>query len=376
MARILLVEDNPTMADAIRDVLEGAGHRVTIAADGVAGLDAIPKVSPDLILSDVMMPRMDGFEFYQAVRANPAWVFIPFVFLTARDQEQDINLGKRLGADDYLVKPYSPANLVTTVESKLTRSQAIARAAGAEMEGMKRTITRVLGHELRTPLTWIQGYAELLLGGGDSITSEELHLSLQSIKAGSDRLARLVEDAVLVIMLDTGQAKEEFNLMARVEDDWAPYIDQALRQLQPAANQHAVRLEFHAPQAVKPLLIAPRFFLEALLRIIENSTKFARPDVESYVVVSITDRPNEVEIVVSDNGVGIPADQLERIFAPLVQVGRSQLEQQGVGLGLTVARGLVGLHGGRIWAESTVGEGTQVHIALPYADPANWRLPD
>jgi len=319
---------------------------------------------------------MDGFEFYQAVRANPAWVFIPFVFLTARDQEQDINLGKRLGADDYLVKPYSPANLVTTVESKLTRSQAIARAAGAEMEGMKRTITRVLGHELRTPLTWIQGYAELLLGGGYSITSEELHLSLQSIKAGSDRLARLVEDAVLVIMLDTGQAKEEFNLMARVEDDWAPYIDQALRQLQPAANQHAVRLEFHAPQAVKPLLIAPRFFLEALLRIIENSTKFARPDVESYVVVSITDRPNEVEIVVSDNGVGIPADQLERIFAPLVQVGRSQLEQQGVGLGLTVARGLVGLHGGRIWAESTVGEGTQVHIALPYADPANWRLPD
>jgi DNA-binding response OmpR family regulator len=102
------------------------------------------------------------------VRANPAWVFIPFVFLTARGQEEDIYLGKRLGADDYLVKPYSPANLVATVESKLARSQAIARAAGTEMEGMKRTITRVLGHELRTPLTWIQGYAELLLGGGDS----------------------------------------------------------------------------------------------------------------------------------------------------------------------------------------------------------------
>jgi DNA-binding response OmpR family regulator len=168
MARILLVEDNPTMADAIRDVLEAAGHGVMIAADGMAGLEAIPRVGPDLILSDVMMPRMDGFEFYQAVRANPAWVFIPFVFLTARGQEEDIYLGKRLGADDYLVKPYSPANLVATVESKLARSQAIARAAGTEMEGMKRTITRVLGHELRTPLTWIQGYAELLLGGGDS----------------------------------------------------------------------------------------------------------------------------------------------------------------------------------------------------------------
>ena len=177
------------------------------AGDGVEGLSILPKIRPDLIVSDVMMPRMDGIEFYQAVRANPTWVFIPFIFLTARSQEEDIYLGKRLGADDYLIKPYDRDNLVATVESKLTRSRAVAEAAAGEMEALKRSITRILGHELRTPLTWIQGYAELLLGGAASMTPAELDASLQSIKAGSDRLGRLVEDAVLMTMLDTDQAR-------------------------------------------------------------------------------------------------------------------------------------------------------------------------
>src|SRR5512141_2459123 len=174
MARILVVEDNPVMAEGIRDVLELAGHTAFVAADGVEGLAAIPKVGPDLIISDVMMPHMDGFEFYQTVRANPAWVFIPFIFLTARGQEEDIYLGKRMGADDYLVKPYDRDNLVATVESKLARARAVSQAAATEMEAVKRSITRILGHELRTPLTWIQGYVELLLGSASSMTPEEL----------------------------------------------------------------------------------------------------------------------------------------------------------------------------------------------------------
>ncbi|OIO91002.1 MAG: hypothetical protein AUK03_12075 [Anaerolineae bacterium CG2_30_64_16] len=367
MARILVVEDNPVMANAIGDVLELAGHQVSVAADGVAGLLEIPKVGPELIISDVMMPRMDGFEFYQAVRANPAWVFIPFIFLTAKGQEEDIYLGKRLGADDYLVKPYAPENLVATVESKLARARALSQAAGAEMENMKRTITQVIGHELRTPLTWIQGYAELLLGGVGSMTPEELHLSLQSIKTGSDRLAQLIEDAVMVVMLDAGQAQEEFDLVARVDRDIAVHVRQALDRVRSRATQRHVQLEARVPEALSPVLLAPRFFSEALLHILDNGIKFARSDVESWVIVTAEDHETEVEIVVSDNGVGIPADQLERIFNPLVQIDRPRLEQQGVGLGLTVAHGLIQLHGGRLWAESQLNEGTQVHIVLPHA---------
>jgi signal transduction histidine kinase len=365
MACILVVEDNPVMADAIRDVLEMAGYRVFSANDGVEGLEVIPKIGPDLIISDVMMPRMDGFEFYQAVRANPAWVFIPFVFLTARGQEEDIYLGKRMGADDYLVKPYSPSNLVATVESKLARSRAVAQAAGAEMESMKRTITRVIGHELRTPLTWISGFAELLLGSADSMTPEELHMSLQSIKSGSDRLARLVEDTVLLTMLDSGQALEEFRLLAQVCDNLPSYVRQAVGRVQSYADQRHVKLTHQLPEILPPVLLEPRLFTEALVRVLDNGIKFSRPGIASFVTVTATSKGQEVEIVVSDNGVGISASQLERIFQPLFQADRSRHEQQGVGLGLAVARGLIGLHGGRIWAESQIDAGTQIYIALP-----------
>ncbi len=365
MARILVVEDNPVMADAIGDVLEMAGHQISVAADGVEGLAVIPKVGPELIISDVMMPRMDGFEFYQAVRANPAWVFIPFVFLTARGQEEDIYLGKRMGADDYLVKPYSPDNLVATVESKLSRSRAVSQAAGTEMESMKRTITRVLGHELRTPLTWIQGFAELLLGSADSMSPEELHLSLQSIKSGSDRLARLVEDAVMLTMLDSGQAEEEFRLLAQVADNLSSHIRQCISRVQHYADQRHVKLNHDLPETLPLVLLEPRLFTEALVRVLDNGIKFARPEAASFVTVTVATTGQEIEIVISDNGVGIPADQLDRIFNPLFQADRARLEQQGVGLGLAVARGLIRLHSGRIWAESQLDEGTKIHIMLP-----------
>jgi two-component system, sensor histidine kinase and response regulator len=370
MATILVVEDNPVMADGIRDVLELAGHEVFVAGDGVEGLGLMPRVRPDLIISDVMMPRMDGFEFYQAVRANPTWVFVPFIFLTARSQEEDIYLGKRMGADDYLIKPYDRDNLVATVESKLARSRAVSQAAAAEAETLKRSITRVLGHELRTPLTWIQGYAELLLGNAGSMSPEDLEASLQSIKAGSDRLGRLVEDAVLMIMLETDQAKEEYALMARAEEDLLLHIEQVVERMRVPAVHRRVRLELIAPdEPLPPVILAPRFFSEALVRLIDNGIKFARPAGDSYVRINAMAQEREVEIIVADNGVGISPDQLVRIFEPLVQVDRARQEQQGVGLGLTVTRGLIKLHGGRIWAESRMGEGTEVHVTLPQVAP-------
>ena len=111
------------------------------------------------------------------------------------------------------------------------------------------------------------------------------------------------------------------------------------------------------------------YTIEALIRLVDNGIKFARQGVDSYVIVSAQDKPDEIEFIVSDNGVGIPASELERIFEPLVQVRRAEMEQQGVGLGLTVARGLIQLHGGRMWAESRLGEGTDIHFTLPHASP-------
>ncbi len=370
MSVILVVEDDPAMTEGIRDVLGLAGHEVTTAADGRAALDRMRERAPDLILSDVMMPRMDGFAFYGEVRRNPAWTFIPFVFLTALGQREAVTRGKRLGADDYLVKPVDPEQLLATVESRLERGQALSGAAAARLQEMSRLVTGVLGHELRTPITWIRAYAEILQDLRSDMEAEELEAALEGIQSGSVRLARLVEDAVMLVSLDTGQAVEDFRLAAEVDADLPRRLSEIVAQLQPDASRQGIRLSLSAEEELPPVLISPRHLDTMLRHLLDNAIKFSKPTGADEVRVWAIRAPDGLEIVIEDDGVGIPDDHIESIFEPLRQLDRPRHEQQGIGLGLAIARGVVSLHGGRIWAESRSGGPTAVHVVLPAASEA------
>ena len=160
--------------------------------------------------------------------------------------------------------------------------------------------------------------------------------------------------------------------MARADEDLMLHVEQVIDRLRPVAEQRGVCLKLGTPPcSLPPAIVAPRFFSEAVIRLVDNGIKFSRPDVESQVIVEAQGLADEVEVTVSDNGVGIGPEQLARIFDPLVQINRQEQEQQGVGLGLSVAKGLIKLHGGRIWAESQLGEGTQVHLTVPRAQPGH-----
>lgn len=130
MARetILIVEDNDVLRHGLRDLLEAEGYSVLTASHGLEGLNQIHSVQPDLILADISMPEMDGYEFFETVRAQPEWVSIPFIFLTARKGREEVFEGKKLGAEDYLVKPVTKHELMTTISSRLSRSQELLLA--------------------------------------------------------------------------------------------------------------------------------------------------------------------------------------------------------------------------------------------------------
>lgn len=135
---ILVVEDNPDMTTALKLALEMEGYQVLAAADGLEALRTLERVTPDLIVADIMMPRMDGYELYDAVHQDEKWLSIPFIFLTAKTDKEDIRLGKEMGADDYLVKPVEKEDLIAAIRGKLKRvAELKAAAVEAAQEGLE-----------------------------------------------------------------------------------------------------------------------------------------------------------------------------------------------------------------------------------------------
>jgi DNA-binding response OmpR family regulator len=138
--QILIVEDDIAMSSGIRDVLEMAGYRVQLAENGLDALALLERFRPDLIISDIMMPEMDGYQFLERMRRRTEWAAIPFIFLTAKGQRSDIRAGKQLGADDYLVKSVDLEDLLVVVRAKLDRSLVLRQQARVEMELLKNNI--------------------------------------------------------------------------------------------------------------------------------------------------------------------------------------------------------------------------------------------
>lgn len=366
MARnILVVEDNAAMLEGIRDILEMVGYQVVTALDGQEALDLMEQQPPDLIVSDIMMPRMDGYQFFSAVRANPKWLGIPFIFLTAKDQPVDVRLGKQLGADDYLTKPFEPEDLLVTVDAKLERVAVLQAATEAEMNRLKQNILNTLSHEFRTPLTYIRGYLELILHEGpDQLSVEELRDFLQGVKQGSDRLRRLVDDFIFLVMLETGEAKNAFHWERIYFTGLRSMLETIVYQLTPLARQRNVHLETDIAQSLPGTVLHVDYIKDALERLIDNATKFSQ-QAGGHVLVRATADDEWIYIAVQDSGVGIAATEIPFLFKRLHQLRREQLEQQGVGAGLSIVKGIVEIHGGRVEAESQLGQGSTFTLALP-----------
>jgi len=140
-ASILVIDDEPVLRNNVKQILEEAGYKVLTAGDGMEALDVLQAQPVDLILADVAMPRMNGYELYERVRKNPHWVKLPFIFLTARTMDSDIRYGKQLGVDDYLVKPFQLEDLLAAVQGKLRRAQQLADQSESPRPPEQRVLT-------------------------------------------------------------------------------------------------------------------------------------------------------------------------------------------------------------------------------------------
>ena len=364
--RVLIVEDQPSLQAAIRLTLEAAEFAVSVANDGLQALQILESDPPDIIVADIMMPNMDGYELYQTVRARSEWMSIPFIFLTAKAEKEDVIKGKALGAEDYLIKPVDPAELLATIRARLARAHALQENTEERLDEIKRQIVTMLGHEMRTPLTYIKGYTELALDDVSSLSPEMLQEFLQAIGQGADRLQRMSNDLLLLTRVDTGLMAEEISELSKPCRDLGAVVRRAVHRHEQQASVNGIDLEVSVPPDLPPVELCDPLFEDALRRLVDNGIKFTK-EKEKTVTVSARENAGWVEIAVADQGIGIPPEALPYLFSRFQQIDRETQEQQGVGLGLAIAQEIVRLHGGEIEVESTVGQGSTFTIKLPVA---------
>jgi two-component system sensor histidine kinase/response regulator len=367
VGHVLVVDDRQSLQTAVQLTLEAEGYTVSVASDGAQALQVMEEAPPDIILADVMMPGMDGYDLYHAVRARSEWTSIPFVFLTARAQREEVIKGKALGVEEYLTKPVDPAELLVTVRARLTRARAIREDAEAKLDEIKQQIITMLGHEMRTPLTYIRGYTEMALRDIASLPPESLEELLRGVSQGADRLTKLANDFLMVIRLDTSQTEKEFEQLAELHQDLDAIVEHTLDQYGPQAVAAGLRLESLVESSLPPARVCEPLFSDALGRLVDNAIKFSQ-GVGQRVAVSAREAQGWIEIAVIDEGIGISAKELPCLFERFRQINREKMEQQGAGLGLFIAQGLIQLHGGEIAVASTPGEGSIFTIKLPVLD--------
>jgi len=368
-ATILFVEDNKDLRKNAALVLELEGYEVQVARDGREALDLLEGgLVPDLIVSDIMMPRMDGYQFFEAVRQIPSLRAVPFIFLTARGSRRDISTGRMMGADDYLVKPFEPEDFLIAVENKLKRTADIRAHAAEGLNDARRMLIQLLSHELRTPLTYVTGgfalLAEELEMQQEPGPTDDIRVSLELIQSGTLRLNRLAEQMVLYSQLISGYIAQQISeLSDELELEFV--VSDAVTLLSKYAETRQVTVDILAAASDAVTMVAGvrDLLTTAFSEIIRNAIQYSHEG--GRVEIVIERQGDRAVVVVTDHGLGISKADQENIWNVMIQSDRDRNEQQGIGMGLPIARGIIEAHSGQIELHSAEGEGTQVTVRLP-----------
>jgi two-component system sensor histidine kinase/response regulator len=363
MSKILVIEDEPAILENVVETLQLEGFEVWGAANGKAGVDAAREYHPDLIICDIMMPELNGYGVLLALRSQPTTEHIPFMFLTAKAEREDMRKGMELGADDYLMKPFTTTELLAAVEARLQRHTTIKKGVEQKMENLRENITMALPHELRTPLTSIIGYSEMLLMDFDAMAAEQALSMVDTIYKSGMRLWRVAENYLVYAQLEllaTDPSRQEATRVGQsvYAMEIIPYA--AAKK----AEQHARDEDMRVDVSDVAIAISSESLGKIVEELVDNAFKFSQPG--KAVSVVGREKDGQYLLTVSDFGRGMTPEQVESIGA-YMQFERALHEQQGLGLGLVIAQRLTELYDGKLDIRSAVDQGTTVSVSLPLA---------
>jgi len=344
--RVLVVDDDEQNRTLLAEKLLLDGYDVERASNGAEALAKVDAASPDLILLDVMMPVMDGYEALRRLKSNEATRYIPVIILTGRGEIDDKVQGLEAGAEDYINKPYSLAEVSARVRSLLRMRALQTRLRETEKMAALGEMVDGIAHEVRNPLTAIGGMARRLLEGE---TAPQRKLYAQNIIKSVERLERMLQriDEYKRILTTTLSAGDINNVINAAVKEIEEFIEGQEKEIAVKVNlmqePPQVRMDY------KNLKVAVFNILQNSVEAIEKKGEII---VESFPAIDQT-----IAVKITDNGCGINKEEIRKIFSPFQT---SKLE--GAGLGLTICYRIIQDHGGEITVDSVKGQGTTVTL--------------
>ena len=363
---ILVVDDNPLILDVLKNLFKIESIYVYTCASPFDALGVIEKNQIDLIICDVMMPAMDGYEFYEELRKNQEHSHIPFIFLTALDDKEEFEKGLRTGVDEYFVKPFDFEELIVQVKNKIKRFKDLQVQSNHKIDSFKRSVLQTLSHEFRTPLVAITTGAELLIDLKDT-ENEKAKVLLKGIKKGGERLEKLINDFMILQQIESGFAQKKFNSNNSLVDPKRLisifYESRIERCLELGFKFKLIKEKSQFSDKLCKIKAYQIQIFDIFDRIVENCIKFS--DDTKNIEITFSETASEVSFCFTDHGIGIDLKRIEDAICMFKQLDRSFLEQQGSGLGLYIAYKLLEINGGSIYFYNSNDKGTTVKLIFP-----------
>jgi signal transduction histidine kinase len=364
-ATVLVVDDNPANVSLLEGILSQRGLRVLSFTRADLALRAAARSVPDLVLLDVNMPAMDGYEVCTRLKADPALRDTPVIFLSAMTETVDKVKAFACGGVDYVTKPFQVEEVTARIDThlRLRRLQQELRRRNEELcqlEELKDSLVTMVIHDLRTPLASVSGCLDLALDP-DSELRGTAREHVKSARASAQRLAEMVNALLDVTRLESGQ----FPLQCQTCDP-APVIREGVRLGVDLVKPLAVSVE--VAETLPPVHCDADVLRRVVTNLVGNAVKFTPAG--GTVVVAATVDSAVLRVTVADSGPGVPPELRERIFDKYVQVlGRREGYKRSTGLGLTFAKLAVEAHGGHIGVEPRQEQGSTFEFVLPVRPP-------
>lgn len=362
MTTILLIEDEAELREETALILQFEGFQTLTAENGRIGVQMAEQHLPDVIVSDITMDEMDGYAVLQHLRLDPVTADIPVLFLTARADRSFVRHGMELGADDYITKPFSVHELVSAIRARLERSANVEQRISDSVALLQRKVARTVAHELRTPLISIQFVKDIIERQLSQLSPAEIQEMLETLGEGANRLNHLVEQTVLMTYLDSNSLSAQSIYQSGMATPLWTITTAAVDM----ARHFAFRnrdCTLHTQIRDQDALVQTNTHAlrHALAEIMANAFNFAA----TSVTLAQWAADGWCYTTVMDDGPGMPPEVVIHLGSDFFQHRRDVQEQQGMGLGLALARRIIAVHGGVLDISSVEGRGTQITVKLP-----------